>query len=237
MEIGPGHGLRMLASQLEVWGDEPPTIVASLRHALEHRSDVEHALDALGRAWAAGAVVDWKAVHAHERLRRVPLPTYPFQRERFWIDRPAPGELFAHAAGPEGWLYSPPGPPWPPRWPPPTSPPPGWCWRTVPGLAAGWPRGGGAGAHGAAVEVGDAFARAGGGFTARPGSAADLGAVREALGRRASTPRASSTSGGSTPRVPARPMPSLGRRRGATAPWRRWRRPSGARAARWRWWW
>ncbi|HST63063.1 MAG TPA: type I polyketide synthase, partial [Longimicrobium sp.] len=78
LETGPGHGLRMLASQLTVWDEEQPVVVASMRHAYERQPDSAHLLGAAGRLWAAGVPVDWKAVHAHERLRRVPLPTYPF---------------------------------------------------------------------------------------------------------------------------------------------------------------
>ena len=36
--------------------------------------------------WAAGKKIDWKGYHAHERRRRLPIPTYPFERERFWIE-------------------------------------------------------------------------------------------------------------------------------------------------------
>jgi thioesterase domain-containing protein len=43
-------------------------------------------LGALGRLWLAGVEVDWDGFHAHERRRRVPLPTYPFERRRFGLD-------------------------------------------------------------------------------------------------------------------------------------------------------
>ncbi|SHN18539.1 type I polyketide synthase [Actinacidiphila paucisporea] len=46
-------------------------------------------LTALGRAWLAGVAVDWAAFYAERPFRRTSLPTYPFQRERFWYD-PAP---------------------------------------------------------------------------------------------------------------------------------------------------
>jgi acyl transferase domain-containing protein len=48
-------------------------------------------LQALGRAWSAGAPVDWNAFSAFEggeRRRKVPLPTYPFERRRHLIDPP-----------------------------------------------------------------------------------------------------------------------------------------------------
>ncbi|MGX7825168.1 beta-ketoacyl synthase N-terminal-like domain-containing protein [Actinokineospora sp. 24-640] len=39
--------------------------------------------------WEAGDFVDWAADFAGLPVRRVPLPTYPFQRSRYWIDPPA----------------------------------------------------------------------------------------------------------------------------------------------------
>ncbi|HYD79452.1 MAG TPA: SDR family NAD(P)-dependent oxidoreductase [Paucimonas sp.] len=48
-------------------------------------------LDGLAQAWIGGAEVDWERLHAHGKPSRMPLPTYPFARERHWIsDAPAP---------------------------------------------------------------------------------------------------------------------------------------------------
>jgi amino acid adenylation domain-containing protein len=49
----------------------------------------EHPLLTLGDAWLAGAAVDWRAVHGGhpgETLRRLALPTYPFERQRYWVE-------------------------------------------------------------------------------------------------------------------------------------------------------
>jgi len=43
-------------------------------------------LDQLGRDWTRGAHVDWHALHAGVTRRRVRLPTYPFTKQRYWID-------------------------------------------------------------------------------------------------------------------------------------------------------
>jgi acyl transferase domain-containing protein len=43
---------------------------------------------ALAELWLDGARPDWQAFHAGERRRRVPLPTYPFERRRYWLDAP-----------------------------------------------------------------------------------------------------------------------------------------------------
>lgn len=51
-------------------------------------------------AWRAGIAVDWAAYYAEEPHGRVSLPTYPFTRQRFWLDRPEPlADRVAGAAG------------------------------------------------------------------------------------------------------------------------------------------
>ncbi|MEV6345246.1 amino acid adenylation domain-containing protein [Actinoplanes sp. NPDC051851] len=57
---------------------------------LDPESDAHReALTAAGRLWCHGAAVDFPAMHGAHRPRRVPLPTYPFQRERHWVRPPA----------------------------------------------------------------------------------------------------------------------------------------------------
>jgi acyl transferase domain-containing protein len=88
IECGPGRTLSSLVRR-QVPGS---AAIHSIRHADDQADDAEVLLGALGRAWAAGIEIDWRAVHGGEARRRVPLPTYPFERKRFWIDRaPRPG--------------------------------------------------------------------------------------------------------------------------------------------------
>ncbi len=64
-------------------------MIASLPRAGEAGGDHESVLTALGRLWLAGVEIDPAALFRGEARRRVPLPTYPFERRRCWID-PAP---------------------------------------------------------------------------------------------------------------------------------------------------
>ena len=95
IEVGPGQTLASLVRQRPEWTPDR-AVLSSLRQAGQDVDDQAFALRALGQAWAAGADVDWPAVHGGAR-RRVSLPTYPFDRERHWIEpvdslgRPAPG--------------------------------------------------------------------------------------------------------------------------------------------------
>ncbi len=37
--------------------------------------------------WAQGGEVDWKTLHKGARVKRISLPTYPFERKRYWVSR------------------------------------------------------------------------------------------------------------------------------------------------------
>ena len=76
--------------------DSQGAAVATLPTLRRRRADVESMFDTLAELWLQGVVVNWQALHDQERRVRVPLPTYPFERERYWID-PLP-------ARPEGAL-------------------------------------------------------------------------------------------------------------------------------------
>ena len=90
LEAGPGRTLSALARRHPDRSPAHP-VVTSLRHPDGAEDDVETVLSALGQLWAAGAPVDWQALHDGERRRRIPLPTYPFERRRYWVE-PGRGE-------------------------------------------------------------------------------------------------------------------------------------------------
>jgi acyl transferase domain-containing protein len=90
LEVGPGTTLTSLALQQRgrVTGR---SVVPSMRHRQDATSDRLYLLGALGRLWLAGHDVDWARQRGMDQPRRVPLPTYPFEHARHWIDRPAAG--------------------------------------------------------------------------------------------------------------------------------------------------
>ena len=83
LEVGPGRTLCQLA-RLSA-GDTP--IVASTRHPQNEAEDTELLMQAAGELWTSGVSLDWSRVHGREQRRRVTLPTYPFERQRFWVER------------------------------------------------------------------------------------------------------------------------------------------------------
>ncbi|HEV2705717.1 MAG TPA: amino acid adenylation domain-containing protein [Pyrinomonadaceae bacterium] len=83
LEVGPGHGLSAMVKPQARETGQP--VINSLRHPNEQTSDEEVLMQALGRLWLAGARVDWRGFYADEVRRRLPLPTYPFERRRYWV--------------------------------------------------------------------------------------------------------------------------------------------------------
>lgn len=94
LEVGPGQTLATLARQ-SVGREGGHQFFASGAHAAGGASDYEQLLETLGRFWIQGVALDWKAYFASEEVRRVPLPPYPFERKRHWVD---PKPLSATAA-------------------------------------------------------------------------------------------------------------------------------------------
>ncbi len=110
LEVGPGRTLSGLASSHPACSPDR-VVAASLRHPQQSQSDVASLMSAAGQLWLGGASVDWSKVHAPHRRRRVPLPTYPFERQRYWaLDDPGDAPSRAAAIGKRDasqWFYVP----------------------------------------------------------------------------------------------------------------------------------
>jgi phthiocerol/phenolphthiocerol synthesis type-I polyketide synthase E len=81
LEVGPGQTLSKLARSL--FRGSQQLIHSSLR---PRELEQQFLLRSLGRLWLEGATVDWHGYYHHEKRRRVSLPTYPFEGERYWVD-------------------------------------------------------------------------------------------------------------------------------------------------------
>lgn len=99
LEVGPGCTLKSLADA-HPERSNGRAVLSSIRHPNESGSDSEIALTALGRLWIAGGSVDWGGFYRDEIRHRVPLPTYPFERKRHWVEAGKPSfEANPRAAG------------------------------------------------------------------------------------------------------------------------------------------
>ena len=85
LEAGPGQTLCTLARQQSDSGNTH-AVLSSIRHPKENRADEECFLNAVGRLWLAGVEIDWKKYYSNERRYRIPLPAYPFERQRYYIE-------------------------------------------------------------------------------------------------------------------------------------------------------
>lgn len=85
LEIGPGRTLKSLIHQQPQKNPGQPAI-SSLRPPHDNTPDMAYLLNAIGQLWLSGVGIDWTGFHANDRLHRLPLPGYPFERQRFWVD-------------------------------------------------------------------------------------------------------------------------------------------------------
>lgn len=81
VEIGPHPVLTAMAQ--ECWPRGSVTWASSLRR---DRDDLQHLTDALAALSVAGVDVDWSGVYGDRGRRRAGLPTYPFDRQHYWVD-------------------------------------------------------------------------------------------------------------------------------------------------------
>ncbi len=86
LEMGPGRILSSFVRRhpRKLAGHE---VFTTLRHINDSVSDLEFTFNLLGRLWLIGQEIDWAGFYARERRHRVPLPTYPFDRQRYWVER------------------------------------------------------------------------------------------------------------------------------------------------------
>ncbi|WP_405792566.1 SDR family NAD(P)-dependent oxidoreductase [Streptomyces sp. NBC_01506] len=91
VEAGPGGTLSGLVAQSD--GDDVQSVTAA---PLRKEQDEERCvLATLGALYVSGLSVKWREFFAGSGARRIDLPTYPFQHERYW---PRPGVVGAGAA-------------------------------------------------------------------------------------------------------------------------------------------
>jgi acyl transferase domain-containing protein len=85
LECGPRATLSSLARQ-HFTPDRSGTAIPTFSDTHENNAEWTAMLFALGSLWQNGTTIDWDAFYAHEDRRRIPLPTYPFERQRYWVD-------------------------------------------------------------------------------------------------------------------------------------------------------
>ncbi|HEX8089319.1 MAG TPA: beta-ketoacyl synthase N-terminal-like domain-containing protein, partial [Blastocatellia bacterium] len=117
LDVGPGQTLSSFAKQ-QVSRDGRQGVVSSSGHRREQSSDEAAILSAAGDLWIRGVEMNWERFYSRQRRHRVALPTYPFERQRYWIEAKS-RESLAQENGPsmyqvagknpniEDWFYVP----------------------------------------------------------------------------------------------------------------------------------
>ncbi len=85
LEVGPGQTLSTFARQHP---DRKPetAIFASLKHPKETIDDQAFLLKNIGRLWLSGVTINWKSFNQYYPLPKISLPTYPFAKQRHWLN-------------------------------------------------------------------------------------------------------------------------------------------------------
>lgn len=118
LEVGPGNALTTVVKQ-QIGRESTQMSYASLRHPRQAEADRIRPLTTIGQLWLADAPLHWASYYQHQNRTRFPLPLYPFERQRYWVDPPQnnqPRHLSARKkAVVKDWFYL---PNWQPSMPP-----------------------------------------------------------------------------------------------------------------------
>jgi acyl transferase domain-containing protein/uncharacterized coiled-coil protein SlyX len=113
LEVGPGKTLASLATRHPENSLER-IILSSIRHPQDQQNDRSFLLNSMGRLWLVGVEFNNEKRYEGQKRKRIPLPTYAFDRKRFWY---GDGKQVFHAAdstenderqkNTADWLYTP----------------------------------------------------------------------------------------------------------------------------------
>jgi acyl transferase domain-containing protein/acyl carrier protein len=115
LEVGPGQALGSFVMQhAKLEKNNNQYILSSLPIKNDDQSDDLFICKTVGRLWLLGVSIDWEAYHSGEERRRISLPTYPFERQRYWFENikktdpyPAGQDVMAKNADIADWFYFP----------------------------------------------------------------------------------------------------------------------------------
>jgi acyl transferase domain-containing protein len=105
LEVGPGNVLATLARQHSGFPANQ-VVVSSLSDGFSGEGDLEALMAALGILWLAGEKPNWAMLHQGNSRQRVSLPTYPFERKRYWLENIADAAETRVATAPVGAAVS-----------------------------------------------------------------------------------------------------------------------------------
>jgi acyl transferase domain-containing protein/acyl carrier protein len=110
LEVGPGESLGSFVLQQDAIRDSV-LVLPSVPNDLNPSREVDFFMESIARLWLSGHKLEWPQFYAGEKRRRVPLPTYQFDHQRYWVEpqtkpKPSSAPLRKNPSVRE-WLYAP----------------------------------------------------------------------------------------------------------------------------------
>jgi amino acid adenylation domain-containing protein len=84
VEVGPAQNLSIFVRQ-HLHKKPGQQVINLIRHPKDEVSDTWHLLNQIGHLWLYGKNIDGTGFHGEEKRHRIPLPTYPFETQHFWL--------------------------------------------------------------------------------------------------------------------------------------------------------
>jgi amino acid adenylation domain-containing protein len=112
LEVGPGQTLTTLVKRHNLEGQKSAAF-HSLPAAADKQADIRVMLNTLGQLLCEGARANWNGFNQGRTRRRIPLPTYPFERQRYSVEGTGTGPESSLLKRPKGrqsiddWYYLP----------------------------------------------------------------------------------------------------------------------------------
>ncbi len=85
LEVGPGRSLAVLVEQ-QIAPSQRAQVLACVRDVKRPAQDDAVLYGVLGQLWSLGVRVSWRGFYQAEQRRKIVLPSYAFQRQRYWLD-------------------------------------------------------------------------------------------------------------------------------------------------------
>lgn len=87
LEIGPGQNLATFVQKsISKSGRQKINVNTTMKNVYDSQPDYEYCIRTIAKLWTVGIDIKWESLYKKNKPRRIPLPTYPFERKRYWID-------------------------------------------------------------------------------------------------------------------------------------------------------
>lgn len=86
VEVGPGHTLTTFTKNIARKNNNTIYTTHVLPNQKKSTTDLHQLFTALGVLWQVGSKINWSAFHGEHQPKHIALPTYPFQKQTYWVE-------------------------------------------------------------------------------------------------------------------------------------------------------